>query len=69
MNALKSVRYQNRYISKNPFSTGDTARGVRQTALLFDNQGTITAMNSYSNTFEGTPKFREVYNGDSLYTI
>ncbi|RYY35775.1 MAG: TlpA family protein disulfide reductase [Sphingobacteriaceae bacterium] len=69
MNALKSIRYQNEYISKNPFSAGDTARGVRKTTLLFDNAGTIKQMSSYNMDINGKLLFKEIYTGDSLYTI
>jgi len=67
--SIRSLSYESKFTSKNPFSEGDISHGKNQAVLIFDNDGSIKAMNLSTEINEGQTKYREIYLNDTLHTL
>jgi thiol-disulfide isomerase/thioredoxin len=69
IHSLKTVSYEERFISKNPFSKGDTALGKTKSTLIFDDHGLISAMHENTVYDNGLTKYTAIFRNDTLYSL
>ena len=69
IHSLKTVSYEERFISKNPFSKGDTSLGKTRSTLFFDDHGLISAMNENTVYDNGLTNYTTILRNDTLYTL